>query len=76
LRNYRLSRTLSTPLKSGAILEMTLDDLLEKVPPAALERLPEDLLRRIFARLPQQSQDSLHARLFPAKKTGKDKKDQ
>ena len=46
-------------------LETTLDDLLEKVPPTALERLPEDLLRRIFARLPQQVQDTLQARLFP-----------
>jgi hypothetical protein len=46
-------------------LEMTLDDLLEKVPPATLERMPEDLLRRIFARLPQQVQDTLRARLFP-----------
>jgi len=31
-----------------ASLETTLDYLLEKVPPATLERLSEDLLRRIF----------------------------
>jgi hypothetical protein len=38
--------------------------LLETVTPATLERLPEDLLRRIFARLPQPVQDALHGRLF------------
>ena len=37
----------------------------EEVPQGAVERLPEDLLRRIFARLPQPVQDALHARLFP-----------
>jgi hypothetical protein len=46
-------------------LETILDDLLETVTPATLERLPEDLLRRIFARLPQPVQDALHGRLFP-----------
>jgi hypothetical protein len=45
-------------------LETILDDLLEEVPQGAVERLPEDLLRRIFARLPQPVQDALHARLF------------
>jgi hypothetical protein len=45
--------------------EAPVDDLLETVTPATLERLPEDLLRRIFARLPRSVQDALHARLFP-----------
>ena len=37
----------------------------EEVPQGAVERLPEDLLRWIFARLPKPVQDALHARLFP-----------
>jgi hypothetical protein len=36
------------------------------VPPASRERLPDELLRRIFAKLPGATQDALHARLFPA----------
>jgi hypothetical protein len=43
----------ASPRAGRAGLETILDDLLEEVPQGAGERLPEDLLRRIFARLPQ-----------------------
>lgn len=47
------------------MLEVTLCDVLTTVSPETLERLPDDLLRRVFARLPEKTQDALHARLFP-----------
>ena len=47
------------------MLEGTLFDVLATVPAEALGRLPDDLLRRIFARLPRQTQDALHRRLYP-----------
>jgi hypothetical protein len=45
--------------------DMTLDSLIEGHQPEERKRLPDDLLRKIFARLPQQEQDALHARLYP-----------
>ena len=49
------------------MLETTADGLIEGYAPEALERLPDDLLRKLFARLPQKVQDSLHKRLYPKK---------
>jgi hypothetical protein len=46
------------------MIDMTLDSVIEAVAPEALERLPDDLLRKIFAKLPQKVQDALHARLY------------
>jgi hypothetical protein len=46
------------------MIDMTLDSVIEAVPPEALARLPDDLLRKVFAKLPQKVQDALHARLF------------
>jgi Asp-tRNA(Asn)/Glu-tRNA(Gln) amidotransferase C subunit len=47
------------------MLDMTLDSVLESVPPDALKRLPDELLRKVFARLPQKEQDAPQARLLP-----------
>jgi hypothetical protein len=46
------------------MLAATMVDLLASVPAETLERLPDSLLRKIFARLPRQLQDALHARLY------------
>jgi hypothetical protein len=46
------------------MLETSLLDVLAAVPAEALAKLPDDLLRKVFARLPQPMQDALHARLF------------
>jgi len=43
----------------SAMLETTLLDVLEAVPPGTLERLPDDLLRKIFGRLPRRAIDVL-----------------
>jgi hypothetical protein len=40
-------------------LETTMSMLLNGVPPAALERLPDETLRRVFAKLPEPIQDAL-----------------
>jgi hypothetical protein len=47
------------------MLDATMLDILAPIPPETLKRYPDDLLRRIFARLPEQVQDELHPRLFP-----------
>jgi hypothetical protein len=47
------------------MLESSLVDVLEAVPPETLARLPDELLRKTFVRLPQSVQDVLHDRLFP-----------
>jgi hypothetical protein len=47
------------------MLETTLLEVLATVSAATFERLLDDLLRRVFARLPQPVQDTLHQRLFP-----------
>jgi hypothetical protein len=59
-----LSDALEASEERSNILETTLLDVLEAVPPDTLARLPDDLLRKIFARLPRSAQDALHARLF------------
>jgi hypothetical protein len=60
-----LHDSLEAAEERSAMLETTLLDVLEAVSPETLERLPDDLLRKIFARLPRPAQDALHARLFP-----------
>ena len=47
------------------MLDEALDTVLTAVPVETLARLPDDLLRRIFSRLPSNLQDQLHPRLFP-----------
>ena len=44
-------------------LEADMVEVLDTVTPDAIERLPDDVLRRIFAKLPEAIQDSLRARL-------------
>lgn len=55
----------ATPPKCVPMLDATLDAVIATVPPESLARLPDELLRKIFARLPRALQDSLHSRLFP-----------
>ena len=47
------------------IVDTSLVDVLATVSPDAVKRLPDDLLRRVFAKLPEQMQDTLHGRLYP-----------
>jgi hypothetical protein len=60
-----LSAALEAVEERKDILEATLSHVLEAVPPASLERLPDELLRVVFANLPPEIQDAHHARLFP-----------
>jgi hypothetical protein len=46
------------------VLETMLLDVIEAVPSDTLLRLPDDLLRRIFSKLPEPTQNALHARLY------------
>lgn len=61
-----LSDALEAAEERSGMLETTLLDVLEAVPFDTLARLPDDLLRKVFSRLPTQTQDALHARLFPS----------
>jgi hypothetical protein len=60
-----LQDALDAAQERSDMLESTLLDVLEAVPEGSLERLPDELLRKAFARLPQATQDALHDRLFP-----------
>jgi hypothetical protein len=60
-----LQDALEASVERSNMIDMTLDSVIEAVAPEALERLPDDLLRKIFAKLPQKVQDALHARLYP-----------
>jgi hypothetical protein len=60
-----LQDSLEAAEQRSEMLEITLDDVLAAVSPETLERLPDELLRKIFARLPRAVQGSLHGRLFP-----------
>jgi hypothetical protein len=46
-------------------LEATLIEILGATTPEAVERLSDELLRRVFAKLPPALQDTLHERLYP-----------
>ena len=46
------------------MLEFILLDTLANVPVDSLDKLPDELLRRVFARLPEATQTMLHGRLF------------
>jgi hypothetical protein len=48
--------------RRGETLELILEGVLANVPVATLERLPDELLRRVFARLPQATQEALEDR--------------
>jgi hypothetical protein len=48
------------------MLEATLSDVLGSVSTETAARLPDALLRKVFAKLPQPVQDALHGRLYPA----------
>lgn len=60
-----LSDALEAAEERSGMLESTLLDVLEAVPTDTLAKLPDELLRKVFARLPRQTQAALHARLFP-----------
>ena len=56
--------------RRSEILETMLLDVIGAVPSETLQRLPDDLLRRIFSKLPEPIQDVLHRRLYgPAEET-------
>ena len=46
------------------MLDATLDTVLTAVSPETVAKLPDELLRKIFPRLPRGLQDSLHPRLY------------
>jgi hypothetical protein len=58
-----LSDALEDAERRGDLLELILEDVLANVSAASLERLPDELLRRVFARLPQATQEALADRL-------------
>jgi hypothetical protein len=60
-----LQDALEASEERSSMLDLTLDSVIEAVPPETLARLPDDLLRKIFPKLPQKVQDALHARLYP-----------
>lgn len=60
-----LQGSLEASEQTRDMLEETLFDVLGAVPLENIQRLPDDLLRRIFSRLPEATQDALHDRLFP-----------
>ena len=60
-----LQDALDASEERSTMLDLTLDSVIEAVPPETLARLPDDLLRKVVAKLPQTVQNALHARLYP-----------
>jgi hypothetical protein len=58
-----VSEALEAAERRGETLQLILEDILANVPVATLERLPDELLRKVFSRLPQVTQEALADRL-------------
>jgi hypothetical protein len=59
-----LQNVLEDMERRNSDLEMMMTDLLESVSTEAIQRLPDELLRKVFAKLTRATQDLLHERLF------------
>jgi hypothetical protein len=62
---HALQDALAASQERSSMLEDALQNVLAVVPFDTLARLDDDKLREMFARLPEQIQDKLHARLYP-----------